>query len=116
MSVRSQRKAQLEANHAARSTSKPTARKKMKAPRKGRSSLRPPRVGDNSRSSEATEHSGLYREVEFGQVVDVEDVPPDAIMSEAVHVEGTNTDLNVSSPVEEVAAAVLEVLGQGRST
>jgi hypothetical protein len=31
----------LEANLAARSTSKPFARKKMKAPRKGRSSLRP---------------------------------------------------------------------------
>ena len=32
-----------------------------------------------------------------------------------MHAEGTSTDLNVSSPVEEVATAVLEVLGQRRS-
>lgn len=71
-----------------------------------------PTVGDQSRSLEAMEHFGLDREVESDQVADD---PPDAIMTEAVHVEGTSTDLNVSSPVEEVAAAVLEVLGQGRS-
>ena len=107
----------------------------MKVSRKGRSSLRPPRVGENSRSSEIMVHSGLDREVESSQVhegvaggatqlvedapinhlQDVEDVPPDARMSEVVHVEGTNADLNVSSHVEEVAAAVLKVLGQGRS-
>ena len=80
-----------------------------------RRSLHPPRIGNYSQSSEATEHFGLYREVESGQVANVEDVPPDAIMSEAMHVEGTNTDLNVSSPVEDVAAAVLEVLSHGRS-
>ena len=107
----------------------------MKAPRKGRASLRPPRVGENSRSLEVMEHSNLDGEVECGQIhegvegcaiqlaedasisdlQDVEDVPPNARMYEVVHVEGTNNDLNVSSPVEEVAAAVLEVLGQGRS-
>lgn len=97
-----------------RSTSRPTARKKVKAPRKGSSNLRPSKVGEQSRSSEAMEHSGLDREVESGQVQDVEEQLVDAIMSEAVHEEVLGTDLNVTSPVEEVAAAVLEV-GQGRS-
>jgi hypothetical protein len=106
---------QLSANPATRSTSRPSARKKVKAFRKGSSSLRPPTVGEQSRSSEAVEHSSLDREDESGQVADVEDELVDAIMSEAAHDEFVSTDLNVSSPVEEVAAAVLEVLGQGRS-
>ena len=104
----------LEANPARRSTSRPSARKKVKAPRRGRSSLRPPTVVEHSRSAEAMEHSSLEREVESGEVADVEDELVDVIMSEAAHDEGVSTDLNVSSPVEEVAAAVLEVLGQGR--
>ena len=106
---------QLDANPATRSTSRPSARKKVKAFRKGRSSLRPRTVGEQSRSSEAVEHSSLDREDESGQVADVEDELVDAIISEAAHDEVVSTDLNVSSPVEEVAAAVLEVLGQGRS-
>ena len=85
---------QTMANPAARSTSRPYARRKVKAPQKGRSSLRPPRVGDHSRSSEAMEHSCLNREVEYGQGAEVEDAPPDAIMFEVVHIERTSTDLN----------------------
>ena len=111
--------ARLEANPTPRSTSKPTARRKMKALRKGRSSLGPPRVGENSHSSEVMVHCGLHREVEFGQVQegvvggatqlagdasishlhDVKDVPLDAKMFKAMHVEGTSADLNVSSHV-----------------
>ena len=106
---------QLEAIPATRSTSKPSARKKVKAPRKGRSTLRPPTVGEQSTSSEAMEHSGLDREVQYGQVADVDEAIVDIIMEETARGEGTSTDLNVSSPVEEVAAAVLEVAGQGRA-
>ena len=40
----------------------------MKAPRKGRASLRPPRVGENSRSLVVMEHSNLDGEVECGQI------------------------------------------------
>ena len=61
------------------------------------------------------EHSGLDREVESGQAADVEDQLVDAIISEVVHDEVVSTNLNVNSPVVEVAVAVLEVLGQGRS-
>ena len=60
------------------------------------------------------ENSGLDREVESGQAADVEDQLVDAIMSEDVHDEVVSTNLNVTSPVEEVVAAVLEILGQGR--
>ena len=95
-------------------TSKPSSRSKVKAPRKGKSSLRPREVGDHSRSSDAMEHSGLDREVESGRGVDVADELVDIIMSEAEHVEPTTQDLKVTSPVEEVAAVVMEVLGQGR--
>ena len=58
--------------------------------------------------------SGIDREVQSTPREEVEHVAPDASMSGAVHVEAPCLDLNVSSPVEEVAAAVLEV-GQGRS-
>ena len=60
------------------------------------------------------ENSGLDHEVESGQAADVEDQLVDAIMSEDVHDEVVSTNLNVTSPVEEVVAAVLEILGQGR--
>lgn len=60
------------------------------------------------------ENSSLDREVESGQAADVEDQLVDAIMSEDVHDEVVSTNLNVTSPVEEVVAAVLEILGQGR--
>ena len=97
-----------------RSASKPSARNKMKASRKGRSKLGPSGGGEHSRSSDAMENSGLDREVESGQVADVADQLVDVIMSEAAHDDIASADLNVSSPVEEVAAAVLEVFGQGR--
>ena len=105
---RSAEEARVEGNPPMKSTSRPSSRNKKRAPRK----FLKRQPGDQSRSSEALEHSGLDREVESGQIADV---PQDAIMAEAEHVEGTGTELNVSSPVEEVAAAVLEVFGQGRS-
>ena len=106
--------AQPEDYPAARTSIKAAARSKMKAPRKGKSTLRPTTVGDPSRASDVKEHSGIDREVQSAPREEVEHVAPDASMSGVVHVEAPCLDLNVSSPVEEVAAAVLEV-GQGRS-
>ena len=107
---------------AVRFTSKPMARRKVKAVRKGRKSIRDTRGGEASRSSDdmlpssldGEGDSGGMHEDEAGNVggVPLNDTQP---LSLEVHPGGEETsELNVSSPVEEVAAAVLEVLGQGR--
>jgi hypothetical protein len=108
-----------------RFTSKPAARKKVKASRKGRK--QPSRGGEASRSLEdsAPTSEDVVGEGEGEGVGDiplidtqsqnVEPVPAgvERAASEPAHEE--RVGLNVSSPVEEVAAAVLEVLGQGHS-
>ncbi len=95
----------VEASPSGVTRSRPSSRSKVKAPRKGKSTLPPPIGGDHT---ETLEHSGLDLEGESGRVA------LDTVMSDPAVVERTGIDLNVSSPVEAVAA-VLEVLGQGRS-
>ena len=103
-----------------RFTSKPIARKKVKATRKGRKSLRPPKGGEGSRSLEDSPHTSEDVEGESGEVVagagdNVGDVPLIDTQSQNVEALPGGVDLNVSSHVEEVAAAIHKVLGQGKS-
>ena len=129
----SAQEAQEEGMQPLRFTSKPTARKKVKATRKGRKSLNHPAGGEASRSLEDSaptsgEIEGHSDDVVADQAEDVDDVPlvdtqsqnieplPAGLeRSDYVHAAGGGVELNVSSPVEEVAAAVLEVMEQGRS-
>jgi hypothetical protein len=107
-----------------RFTSKPTAWKKVKASRNGRKSLRPSSTGEASHSVEdSADVEGESVDTVPDEDDNVGDVP--LIDTESQNVEPlparmersdeARVELNVSSPVEEVAIAVLEVLGQGRS-
>ena len=111
-----------------RFSSKPTSRKKVKATRKGRKSLRPPRVGEASGSLDDSAPTSQEGEGEAAEVLvrehdNVGDVPPIDTQSQnverlpgGVQRPDSRVELNVSSPVEDVAVALTEVLGQGRST
>jgi hypothetical protein len=116
-----------------RFTSKPAARKKVKATRKGRKSLHQPLGGEASCSLEDSAPTSGDVEGDSGEVVadedhNIDDVPIVDTQSQNVepllaglersdyeHAEGGRVDLNVSSPVEEVTAVVLQVMEQGRS-
>ena len=111
--------------------SRPQARKKVKATRKG--TKLPSGSGGASRSLEDIAPTAEEVEVEPAEVVadegvrggdiplidtqsqNVEPLPAGVERSAFDQADEERVDLNVSSPVEEVAAAVLEVLGQGRS-
>jgi len=107
-----------------RFTSKPTARKKVKASRNGRKSLRPSSTGEASRSVEDSANvEGESIETVPDEDDNVGDLPLIDTQTQSVEPlpagiersDEARDELNMSSPVEEVAAAVLEVLGQGRS-
>lgn len=108
-----------------RFSSKSVSRKKMKATRKGRKSLRPPKVGEGSRSFEDNTPTSQGNDGDVGEVLrheddNIGDIPPIDAQSQNVEPLPTRVqrsdlrvELNVSSLVEEVAAVVMEVLGQG---
>lgn len=92
-------------------TRRPTSRNKKKASRKG---MKSQGIGSGGDTSASLEGSGPTPEEGNVNVCDVPPIDTQSQSAEALPAGLRRADLNVTSPVEEVAAAVLEVTGQGR--